>query len=49
MYKVNLKIFLHLVQGTRQRGCLEPQFFTHFNIIEKEEMKDYSIQYCSNL
>ena len=49
MYKVNLKIFSHLVQGTLFGGCLGPQLSTHFRIIKTKEMKDYSTQCRSNL
>ena len=49
MYKINLKFFLHLTQGTLFGGCLGPQFSPHFSIIKTEEMKDYSIQCCLNL
>ena len=48
MYKVNLKIFEHVAQGTLFGGCLEPQFFTHFSIIKTEKMKDqHSDRYSS--
>ena len=46
VYKINLKIFWHLAQGTFGLG---PQFSTHFSTIKTEEMKDYSTQCCSNL